>query len=1573
MNPPNHLRRRLLSILALAALLFLTACPLPAPAQIPSGYVQTTATVPALANGSFGASWTNLSSSPQLALLGCVSTFQQTVSGSFSAYGGLTVLLADTSQICPSPSTWTFNLTFACPVGTPASSFQVQVAVVGGGGTEDISSQIIAALPSTYCSGGGGGSTSYPGVTSPGTGGLAGNPGSGQTWEITPTGQIEAKQLSQILFAENFPGADWCAKVTAADTSLGSGSGEIVLSTLAGTSACAAAPTISTNHVLHILPGNYNFGANTISLPSAGGIRGSGISSTILTGSGSGDALLITGSVTILQDIKIVTTATGSSVIGLHMSGLSPQTCVYDEVHNIFIAGQATPYTGQIGLKQDGNSCVFNRYSELIIAGYDQGIYSAGDSEGNVFIDVQLNMNPVTSGASFIYESGNDEQFYGVRCSGSASPTTSCFNAQGGEAIFFGVVDAGPTAVLASGTLADNYLMGAVVGSSTLGIAMNLSGQSLRLQQPSGNSVGVNFNQLSVANWTCQNTATSGEFFCSNSNGQGFASNPLTGNFYITGAYTNVNGTLLPSTLNGYNGNASGVKVPLSLAWSTPSTLTSVCHDANGNLTDASCPGGGSGNAPNVVTITNPAQITTSTAYDPISCNTHDIDIRCFTGGVIDATTDITPAVQSCINKIDSVYGGSGTCFLPCIKANSTGPGCYLKNSSILTGPPAGSVTFKLQGGLQVGSTFLGAGWAGLLQGDGGGSPGQFQTGTVPAIIYGPTCYGTLGTAITSANTATNITPTFSGSVYGGGPSCTIANFPVGSAFTVAEIGSSTATASRCSTCTNTGLGQVTLALADPTLRIPPGSVITVTGCSTSSFNASSIAVSSSDYAAGTIVYFQTTTTATTATGCTVSGANEDKFESVRVLCSNGTAGTFNSTTYSSCGANQLTVMTKHTHLSTAAFGEVAAGPVWNTYDPQTWSDLLIEQCAGMCFFAEGSTNMTLNNIGVSATAAVTSGGMELSANYLSKIHGGFFQTTMQGVCPGGGCFQSSYPYGLLCDSAANVGSLYAYTTEACQSTVIDQGPWFYGAGIKLGDGLNQLQGFPSEISGASFEEPWNNAITIDNRKLTQNNNALKIDNSYLQDSVSDWSQALFDYTDLEAATGTVEVDNENLISSQNLCGSHFNGNLSINGIASNGILACVSPNLTSPSPTANEGGRTKTELQGIGDGFGPQVVPYGSLPMTTYTLSGIQSLCVSAGCTASAVVGPDGASGQGLAYELDTTTTGADIVTGTWTGNLYIGDVFIIFAHVRPGINQAFTIGTIVNSEGFNNAFYISGGTFPPTQNNHSLTSVCTPGAFGTQLGNDGWGAEVATCKVMAAATGATVSFHNVVVSPNGTNYGNQYFEPGWAYIPVSAALSADQIEEVRRDMYHGFVPPNSTAGHAVTGEPIDVNNPNLSSQSSLTYTTGHAPSPGSSTTASWAPDSSGNFTVSDGTGAYARPCTAGNGLCGGPVSTIVSSGAITVTAQNTYVICTTTCTVTPLAPAANVQLCVQNDIGVSSVITLAALGSGKYYGLVDHSAYGTANHTLVSGGAVGDQVCLTGKDTTHYNPWASAGTWTD
>jgi hypothetical protein len=110
-------------------------------------------------------------------------------------------------------------------------------------------------------------------------------------------------------------------------------------------------------------------------------------------------------------------------------------------------------------------------------------------------------------------------------------------------------------------------------------------------------------------------------------------------------------------------------------------------------------------------------------------------------------------------------------------------------------------------------------------------------------------------------------------------------------------------------------------------------------------------------------------------------------------------------------------------------------------------------------------------------------------------------------------------------------------------------------------------------------------------------------------------------------------------------------------------------------------------------------------------------------------------------------------------------------------------------------------------------------------------------------------------------------------------------------------------------------------------------------------------------------------------PLQVIVSSGSISVTQDNAYVICTTTCTVTPLTPSASpvTQLCVRNAPGVSTAITMAALGSGNYYELTSHASWGTANHTQVSGGAATDAICYVGYDANHYAVFSYNGTWTD
>lgn len=104
-----------------------------------------------------------------------------------------------------------------------------------------------------------------------------------------------------------------------------------------------------------------------------------------------------------------------------------------------------------------------------------------------------------------------------------------------------------------------------------------------------------------------------------------------------------------------------------------------------------------------------------------------------------------------------------------------------------------------------------------------------------------------------------------------------------------------------------------------------------------------------------------------------------------------------------------------------------------------------------------------------------------------------------------------------------------------------------------------------------------------------------------------------------------------------------------------------------------------------------------------------------------------------------------------------------------------------------------------------------------------------------------------------------------------------------------------------------------------------------------------------------------------------LTTGTSVTLSAPRQYFICTSTCTITVPVPAAGDEFCVQNDVGVSTVITFAAIGSSSLYGKTDQSAYGTAGTgTLASGGAAGDKMCLLGKDATHYNVASFNGTWT-
>ena len=115
-----------------------------------------------------------------------------------------------------------------------------------------------------------------------------------------------------------------------------------------------------------------------------------------------------------------------------------------------------------------------------------------------------------------------------------------------------------------------------------------------------------------------------------------------------------------------------------------------------------------------------------------------------------------------------------------------------------------------------------------------------------------------------------------------------------------------------------------------------------------------------------------------------------------------------------------------------------------------------------------------------------------------------------------------------------------------------------------------------------------------------------------------------------------------------------------------------------------------------------------------------------------------------------------------------------------------------------------------------------------------------------------------------------------------------------------------------------------------------------------------------------------AGGGIPAVP-TTVGSGTGNTLTGAAEYFICTTTCTVTPPVPAAGDQFCVWNDDNVSTVITMGAIGSSALYENTARTAYGTAGTgTLTSGGAVGDKICIVGRDATHYQSLSYLGTWT-
>ena len=814
----------------------------------------------------------------------------------------------------------------------------------------------------------------------------------------------------------------------------------------------------------------------------------------------------------------------------------------------------------------------------------------------------------------------------------------------------------------------------------------------------------------------------------------------------------------------------------------------------------------------------------TVAAGESIPATSPYADIRAY-GAVLDNATDIGPAIQAAVNSFGYLPGHSPIILLPCTGDNGAGGGCYWDNPSTLSVLNDSVYKILLQGTLRVGSTLI-APFELQMYGNAAGAGVQFQNG-LPGAVTGPQVYGTVGTAITSTNTPVTITPTFTGGSPTNGNN--LAHLPIGSALTIAGTASVSATAVR--TAPGNGLGEVVYTLATYT-RFVPDEIATVTGCADTSFNGVNIAIDAVDYGAQTVTTWQSDVTPGSTSGCTITSLNGDSRESARILCSNGVAGTFNGTTYNQCSTGQVTIVPKFTHSASDQWGEVAAGPAFNTFNPQVWDSISIYNCVGDCFWAEGSTNLYMRGMGVLPSASFTAGSMHFSNGYVVQIHNSSIVGSNLGQyappCIAGGCVQPSYPYVLDLDADAS-GLFYGSSNVAGGDFTIDDQSVIYG-GV-----LAPLEGLP-RFTNTIFEEVPGAAVTIDNR-TGESTNCLVIEHSFSQDSVNDLPFYYVSYSDPENPEGCLELNNVSTVASSLLTNTYFNGQLLTKNLV--GPFASYPYDLTAPAPTYLEGGVIKSEIEGSGAGFGPSTLPFGSLPITE-SVASWTSACASSGpnCTITSVVGPDGPNGKMAAAEFDTTaSTGTYNMIGTWTGATYPGDHFIYGLWGRPGAKRSAMYG---NRADANNGFGLfSSGSDVFAGDGNAAAHVAYPTAFGPNLGYNGWAPQVAIASVV---TGQSTS-HNITfgVTPGigsgtqtyGAGNGNQFAQPFWTFIPgpnnpaCAAAgtcnLTIDQIEEARQDQYHGFVPAGMSAGVAATAETISANGvllngvPALQAQTSL------------------------------------------------------------------------------------------------------------------------------------------------------------
>jgi hypothetical protein len=837
------------------------------------------------------------------------------------------------------------------------------------------------------------------------------------------------------------------------------------------------------------------------------------------------------------------------------------------------------------------------------------------------------------------------------------------------------------------------------------------------------------------------------------------------------------------------------------------------------------------------------------------------LDIRAY-GATIDGTTDIaTPlqnAIAACPQPLTGTGGNSCTVLLSC-----GGKGCYLgPSASSLAYSASGILQLKLQGNLALGTTLVLPDGTSLV-GDGGGTNTEFQNKGPDASISGPDVSGTLGTAIAAANAPVTFTPSFTAG--------NIADLPVNSAITIAGLTSCTASVTRS---TGAYLEQY-VATCSAYTRIPPDSLVTVAGCSDSSFNVMGTPVIASDYTAQTIGWQQPLGASPgTATGCTVTGFNDDSFETVRITAESGST---------------VTATFAHTHSANDQWGMVAIAPPWSTYGHHDIENIATTGCLGACFWAEHDADINLSNDGFQATEGMTSIPVEMDSSWWFTMNNdslGGFADLWFGGCTSN-CTQTSYPQSLRCtqlESTRNgAGDGACGAMSQVQDSTISGGIKTDMNGVTSST-TNSLT--PPALQNIIIEQPTINGITIDNRYASPG--AFIADNVFLQDaSLALNGGAYVGYTDKTGSSGSGWVaggqggyadirELSNLVTTT-IVNSYYSGRFKASPTSN--MTLPIGRNV--PVGVMDDGGVVKAELDGTDAGFGPSVIPFSTLSATTSP--SIWTFASGSGTITTGVRAPDGTMNAG---EIVATSAGNNPVTvGAVNQSTASGDRFIVGVWVRAGTNE-----TTINSFWGGAPYYLQSGGTDTFVGGLAGGTVAASTSFGMTMRGDWWHPVIALFTIATGeATAHSINFN--LEAPVISGQGNQFFQPFWIYIPASANIPLDEVERWRQQLMHGYVPSglassggvlamspshelywgndtnlyrgatgvvqtdgaiNAVSGYKVNGAALGT--ANLADWTDSGAANGLVPM-WNSTTNKWTPGAQSGGTVSDGSGATTSP----------------------------------------------------------------------------------------------------------------------